>query len=155
MGTDTNTSLARSSGTKTVNEPSSSSQDVVVDCLSTYAQVYRETLTPELIVAYQACLGDLNPRFLARAFRRAMTLSKFRPTPAEVREAYAVEVESAPKPKQLEEPPMNAEDRAEVEQMFAKLRTMCGIPPAVNVEARKAELRRQSAEILAKHPRGK
>jgi hypothetical protein len=157
MATGTNISAAKSRDTRTASERSSSSQDVVVDCLSTYAQVYRETLTPELIVAYQNCLADTKPEILARAFLRAMRSSTFRPTPAEVRQCYAIEFENAPKPKQLELPEMSQEERAEVEKSFAALRARIGLParPKVDEKKRRAELAKQQAEILAKHPPAK
>lgn len=76
-------SAAKSKGTRTASAQLIWLQDVGVDCLSIYAQVYRDTLTPQLIVAYQSCLAWLNPRFVHREFSRALKSSPFRPTPAE------------------------------------------------------------------------
>jgi hypothetical protein len=71
-----------------------------------------------------------------------------------VRQAYNVEIENAPKPKQLELPAMSDADRAEVEKSFAALRAQIGLPAAPKIDERKrrAELRKQRDEILAKHP---
>lgn len=150
MAADTNL-VAKSSEPRKASESADSCNQVTLDWLNVYMQVYRESLTPELVVAYQSALSDLRPEFLHRAFLRAMRSSTFRPTPAEVRQAYVIEIENAPKPKQLELPPMSEEDRAEIEKRFAELRKKFNIPAPIDVSKRRTELARQANEILAKH----
>ena len=154
MATVTN-SVVKSSEPKKASESADSCNQVTLDWLNVYMQVYRESLTPELVVAYQSALSDLQPKLLHKAFLRAMRSSTFRPTPAEVRQSYAIEFENAPKPKQLELPEMSEADRAAVEQSFAELRARIGLParPKVDERKRHAELAKQRDEILAKHPR--
>jgi hypothetical protein len=147
-------SAEKSSVTKTVSVQSKTSSDTVVDWLSVYAQVYRETLTPELIVAYQSSLADVNPEILHKAFLRAMRSSTFRPTPAEVIQAATVEIENAPKPKQLDLPPLNETDRKAVQQCFDELAQRLKIPSrgSGDTKERMAELQRQRDQVLEKFP---
>lgn len=151
----TEESVRKNSATKTASEQLKTSRDTVVDWLSVYAQVYRETLTPELVVAYQSSLGEVRPQILHLAFLRAMKSSTFRPTPAEVLAAVAVELEYAPRPKQLELPDLSETDRGEIQTYFDALRNKLRIParPPINEKKRRAELRRQAAEVLMRHPK--
>jgi hypothetical protein len=153
MAMDTSESVAKNSAASTASELANSSSLVTLDWLNVYAQVYRESLTPEFVVAYQTALSDLRPEFLHKAFLRAMRSSTFRPTPAEVRQSYAIEVENAPKPKQLELPELSEAERAEVEKSFAALRKKIAqlTPPKVDEKKRRAELLKQRDEILAKY----
>ena len=89
--------------------------DTVADWLILYAQTYREEITEELAVLYQEALKDIQPEMLHRAFLRAAKSSKFRPTPAEIREAAAIEQEiqrGGNRPTYLDEPPIPEEERS-------------------------------------------
>src|SRR5262249_11324148 len=100
--------------------------DIVADWLSVYAQVYREIVSEELILAYQMALEDLKRLdVLHRAFLLAMKRSKFRPTPEEIISAYEAECDKLPKPKALPPPredPMTEAEELEYEQAMNKLR---------------------------------
>lgn len=154
MATATDESVKKNNGEKKASTPAAQSNQVTLDWLNVYAQVYRETLTPELIIAYQMALASVNPKILHRAFQRQMKLSTFRPTPAEVLQAAAIEFESAPKQKQLEAPPMSDEERQEVASFFDDLRKKLSMPArsSVNENARREELRRQSQIVMEKFP---
>lgn len=68
--------------------------EVMEACLQVYAAVYREEVTEQLFLGYHEALKELrNPRLLRAAFTRATLSTKFRPTPAEIREAYNLEAE--------------------------------------------------------------
>jgi hypothetical protein len=150
----TTESAKSSNAAKTTPEPAKQSSQVTLDWLNVYSQVYRETLTPELIIAYQAALNGIDPQILHKAFLRQMKLSTFRPTPAEVLKAVAVEYENIPKPKQLEAPPMTAEERVEIERSFAELRKKLSIPERTSVDGkrRREELRTQARQVMKKYP---
>lgn len=154
MATAIDESVKSNNAAKRTTDSVNRCNEVTLDWLNVFSQVYRETLTPELIIAYQTALTGVNPQILHKAFLRAMKSSTFRPTPAEVLQAAAIEFEGVPKPKQLEAPPMTDEERAEVSRSFDELRERLSLPPRskVNEKQRHAELRRQAREIIARHP---
>jgi hypothetical protein len=155
MATATDESVKKNNGEKKVLTPAAQSHQVTLDWLNVYAQVYRETLTPELIIAYQMALAGVKPAILHKAFQRQMKLSTFRPTPAEVLQAAAIEFENVPKPKQLEADagPMSAEERAQVGSFFDDLRNKLSLPAykPFNETSRREELKRQSRDIMSKY----
>lgn len=104
-----------SNDTNVVRPPSKTFSDIVADWLIVYAKVYREEVTEELTLAYSETLKDLRLELLHQAFLRAMKLSKFRPTPAEVRESFDVLAEQlmGNRPAYLDEPPMSERERNE------------------------------------------
>lgn len=154
MATGTSTSAVKSNEHSKASASADSCNQIALDWLNVYMQVYRESLTPELVVAYQTALADLRPEFLHKAFLRAMRSSTFRPTPAEVRQCYAVEIENAPRPKQIELPPMSDAEREEIGKRFDELWAKLKLPswPRVDVKKRRSELKKQAEEILAKYP---
>lgn len=94
-------------------KPSKAPLAVIADWLIIFGEVYREEVTEILAVAYRIALEDLRPKLLHKAFLRAMKQSRFRPTPAEVREAAAVERQNEPPSRpQLVAPQLSAEERA-------------------------------------------
>ena len=144
--------VKKNNGVMTASERASACRQVTLDWLNVYAQIYRETLTEELILAYQVALEDLNAELLHKAFRRAMKLSTFRPTPAEVLNAYQVEIERAPKPKQLDAPPMSEGERADIQAAFDNLREKLSLPRSTPIKDRMEQLDKQKAEIMKKYP---
>jgi hypothetical protein len=80
-----------------------------------------------------------------------MKQSKFRPTPAEILSAVAVEHDQVPKPKQLEQGPMSEEEKVEVQGFINKLADKLSIPKALDFKTRSEELRRQQAEVIRKY----
>jgi hypothetical protein len=148
-------SVKRSNGEKAALKLVDSSRQVTLDWLNVYAQVYREMLTPELILAYQTSLVQVKADILHKAFLRAMRASTFRPTPAEVLQAAAVEIENAPKPKQLElHHELTPAEREEIEKAFSDLAAKLGIQRKAKVDEdkRRRELAGQKEEILRKYP---
>jgi len=159
MAQATDESAKRNNGEKKVSTPAEQSHQVTLDWLNVYAQVYRETLTQELILAYQTALADVNPKVLGKAFLRQMKLSTFRPTPAEVLQAVAIEFESTPKTKQLEVEvgPMSDEEHAQVGSFFDDLRKKLSLPPRsmVSESARREQLKQQARVVLQRYPAAK
>ena len=102
-----------SNDTSEPSRPLKTFSDIVADWLSVYATVYREEVTEELTLAYSETLKDIKPAFLHRAFLHAMKRSKFRPTPAEVRESFEIVAQNngGNRPKYLDEPKMSQEER--------------------------------------------
>ena len=132
--------------TSEASKPSKQSSDIVADWLIIFAKVYREVITPELVLAYTATLSDLRrPDVLHAAFIRAVKICKFRPTPAEVFDAYEIEASRAPvssdemhgssRPKYLDEPILSKEER---EKAVAEIpRPDFNQPTRINYEAMK------------------
>lgn len=87
--------VEKKSAGKRPSEQSKTLSAIVVDWLSVYAQVYRETFSEELIQAYVMSLaeGDLRPEILHRAFLRAMNQSTFRPNPGDIHSAVKLELQ--------------------------------------------------------------
>jgi hypothetical protein len=81
---------------KIVSKQLKGRSEVVADWLTLYAATFREEITEEMALLYQQTLKDLRPELLHKAFLLAAKRSKFRPTPAEVREAATVEAERIP-----------------------------------------------------------
>ena len=81
------------------SKPSRTYSVIVADWLIVYGKAYREEISEELVLLYCETLKDLRPEVLHKAFLEAAKKSKFRPTPAEVREAAGVEIERQPKRK--------------------------------------------------------
>jgi hypothetical protein len=126
--------------------------EVITTCLAVYAAMYREEITMPLAIGYREALKNLeNPKLLHAAFMRAMRSSTWRPNPHEILNAYAVEFENAPKPKQLELPQMSEEERMDVEKAFNELREKLKLPTQASTAKRRTELKRQAREIVAKY----
>lgn len=144
-------SARNNSAPKIVNEPSKGSLEVVADWLMLYAQNYREEITEELILLYQEALKDLPPQILHKAFLRAAKNLKFRPTPAEIREAAEIEFEKRPQPRRLPEPELTPEEREaamkETEAFRTKLKETLELkhqPKVVaSINKQKEELRKR------------
>lgn len=104
------------------SEPSAASRQlkehsaVVADWLTLYAQTYREEITEELALLYQQALRDIKPEILHKAFLRAAKNCKFRPTPAEVREAAETEMERSKPAYRLDGPRLSPAEREAVLQ---------------------------------------
>lgn len=105
-----------SSEPSAVNRQSKEHSAVVADWLTLYAQTYREEITEELALLYQQALKDIRPDILHKAFLRAAKNCKFRPTPAEVREAADVELDRNKPPYRLDGPNLSAAEREAVLQ---------------------------------------
>ena len=91
----------------------------VADWLMLYAQTYREEITPEMALLYQEALSDIKPEVLHQAFLVATRICKFRPMPAEVRDAaQAIMARNrvGNRPTYLDEPQLSESERnAELE----------------------------------------
>jgi hypothetical protein len=97
-----------------VSKPSRTSSATVADWLSVFGKVYREELSEELVLAYQLALSDLrDAETLHAAFMASMKKSKFRPTPAEILDSYAItkQNKTGNRPKYLDEPQLTPEER--------------------------------------------
>jgi hypothetical protein len=139
-------SAAESSNvTNGTNKPSRTSSDVIAVWLKRYATVYREELNEELILAYVESLKELPPELLHQAFLRAMKRSKFRPTPAEVRESFNAVMERQPRnrPKYPIEPKLTREEREavlndpvyqEFRKQFLKVPNRCTVSKAAQIK---------------------
>ena len=88
-------------------------------------QVWKDDPTHELALVYRETLKDIQPWVLHRAFLRVARTCKFRPTPAEIREAADVEAELMRKgnrPKYLDEPPLSQAEREAAMEETKELR---------------------------------
>ena len=124
-------SAASSNGRKTASRRLSELSAIVADWLTLYAQVYREEVTEEMALLYQKALDDLRPEILHKAFLRAAKHSKFRPTPAEVREAANVEMDGERKGTAVNYPEVSQAERdaalVETEGQRTVLRSKLGL----------------------------
>lgn len=90
------------------------SLDVLADWWALSIQVWRDDPSRELALVYRETLKDIGPHLLHKAFMRVAKTCKFRPTPAEIREAAEIEAELSRKsnrPAYLDEPPLSEAER--------------------------------------------
>jgi len=90
------------------------SLDVLADWWALSIQVWRDDPSRELALVYRETLQDIPPLVLHKAFLRVAKTCKFRPNPAEIREAAEIEAElsrKANRPAYLDEPPLSQEER--------------------------------------------
>lgn len=137
MAHDSQIPAESSNDTSAPSKQSKTSPEVVADWLSVYAMVYREEYQEELILAYLEALKELKPGLLHQAFLHAMKRSRFRPTPAEVRESFAIiaEPQQGNRPKYLDEPKMSREER---EKVLAEFPLKLGAETKINYQSMEA-----------------
>jgi len=76
--------------------------------------MWKEEPSAEVTLLYRATLEDIPSDLLHKALIRVAKTSKFRPMPAEIREAAQVEADlarSGNRPKYLDEPKLTIEER--------------------------------------------
>jgi hypothetical protein len=76
--------------------------------------MWKEEPSAEITLLYRETLKDIPPDLLHKAWIRAAKTSKFRPTPAEIREAAQIEADLARRgnrPRYLDEPKLTIEER--------------------------------------------
>jgi hypothetical protein len=81
-------------------------------------------VTEELVLLYCEALKEIKPEILHRAFLGASKRSKFRPTPAEIREAALIEIEKSRPGFSVSWPEVSQQEREEAlsESEYQKLR---------------------------------
>lgn len=90
------------------------SLEVLRDWWALSLQVWKDDPTHELALVYRETLADIPPMLLHKAFLRVARTCKFRPNPAEIREAAEIEAELERKgnrPAYLDEPVTSQEER--------------------------------------------
>jgi hypothetical protein len=112
----------------------SKSLDVLADWWALSIQVWKDDPSRELALAFRETLQDIPAEILHKAFMRVLRTCKFRPTPAEIREAAETEAElgkASQRPKYLDEPITSQAEREaameETKEIREKLKKQLGI----------------------------